>query len=91
MMGGPPRTHTPTMIIAVAGDTVILRHSNDRWRSGMYMNNDDAGKYATIMTEKKEKEGLKLIAGPVEFMVDHDDPDADTLHSAILKSLNLAV
>ena len=88
-MGGPPASRIPQLIIAVAGETVVLRHDDGMWRSGLYMNEEEAGKYATIMTEKREREGLKLTAGPAEFMVDHDNPDADTLHFAILAALKL--
>lgn len=89
VMGGPPRTYMPSLLIAVAGTTVLLRHPDGSWRSGSYMNEAEAEKSATHMTEKEEGEGKHLVNGPVEFLVDHDDPDADTLHLAILKALNL--
>jgi len=89
MMGGPPRTHIPRTVIAVHGHTVVVRHPDGKWRSGQYMNAEEAEKSATVMTGKQEREGLHLVAGPAEFMVDHDDPDADTLHLAIEKALGL--
>lgn len=88
-LGGPPSTHMPHVIIAVYGYTVVIRHPDGAWKSGLYMNNEEAGKSATLMTERYEREGLHLIAGPAEFATGWNDPEPDTLHNAILTALGL--
>jgi hypothetical protein len=83
MMGGPDGT-----VIAVAGERIIMRNEHGTWRTGTYLDVDDAVKNANSMTKVRELQGMGLTAGPVEFEIPKRS-DQDHIIFTIIDALEL--
>ena len=56
------------IVLALLGQELHIKHGNDVWRAGVYMDEDEAEAYATRMTSELElNDKAVLIAGPAVY------------------------